>query len=730
MTRYVMDQWSSTLDYPTLGFTADPNDILIATAAPDGRWSVNGNQSAAETVTRYVIGVDPSYVEPTDGHVLTWSDAGNAYVPTAPVNLLDDATLAADLSATYARLTSIDVRSYGTFTEASSYTVNTTTLQAANDACTALGIGRIVIPPGTYDIAGYIQDSRVEIYGPGATLRHPGKATTTLDMIESRLRATTGTVAADSTSLVVADATGFERGAIVMIRAAGGILDTQYTTLVAGIDSSQTTGITLTSSLRFPTTGWMMVGTEIIGYTGITADELTGVTRGAFGSTAAAHSLGDIIGLSRVHYAEIEAVSGTTITLNDGPPVGVTSATVTVGIIAPKITSLRIDGNRTQSDSLSPMPIDWRTVRAGRVFDVEVTRGQSAVFLNRGARDCVLDRVVARDCGTPESSLGASFWMFQACCRNRLINFDIVEDGYIGVAIDDRTTTATEWDGPCDDNIVALFEISVKSHGFAPGVDITASNRNRVLSGAIKGANRGVVISNGAGQYNVSDAYIPPAAGNELGGLHLDVTTTWTLDASGNFVHDCTFASGIGSVGSNTGLNMIYACSKSAGGAPKFGTPFEDGSSAAPGIAFASDTNTGFYSIAADQWQWVAGGAAVARLRSDGILMSDGKNIEMGTSTGTKFGSAATVKMGFYGATPVVRPAAYTQTYATATRTHAAPTAAAVATTAATLAAYGFTQAQADALPVAINALVTDLANTKQVLNQLLDDLQTLGLLA
>lgn len=101
-SRWVLDQYDGPqLDYPTLGFYADTGDILIATAAPDARWSLNGNQSAAETVTRYTIGGDPSYVEPGDGHVLTYSDADNAYVPTAPVDLLDDTDLSAALTASY-----------------------------------------------------------------------------------------------------------------------------------------------------------------------------------------------------------------------------------------------------------------------------------------------------------------------------------------------------------------------------------------------------------------------------------------------------------------------------------------------------------------------------------------------------------------------------------------------------------------------------------------------------
>lgn len=82
MSKWVLGS-GGPLDYPTLGFRANTGQILSASAAPDGRWSLNGDQGAAETVTRYTIGGDPSYVEPGDGHVLTWSDADNAYVPTA-----------------------------------------------------------------------------------------------------------------------------------------------------------------------------------------------------------------------------------------------------------------------------------------------------------------------------------------------------------------------------------------------------------------------------------------------------------------------------------------------------------------------------------------------------------------------------------------------------------------------------------------------------------------------
>jgi hypothetical protein len=88
--------------------------------------------------------------------------------------------------------------------------------------------------------------------------------------------------------------------------------------------------------------------------------------------------------------------------------------------------------------------------------------------------------------------------------------------------------------------------------------------------------------------------------------------------------------------------------------------------------------------------------------------------------------------VGFYGNTPVTRPAGYTLTFSLAARTLPATTAVAVSTAGAVtlgaLFAYA-TAAQAEAIPVAINALLADLEGAKKVLNQLIKDLQATGLL-
>lgn len=98
--------------------------------------------------------------------------------------------------------------------------------------------------------------------------------------------------------------------------------------------------------------------------------------------------------------------------------------------------------------------------------------------------------------------------------------------------------------------------------------------------------------------------------------------------------------------------------------------------------------------------------------------------------SGMKVQSASGL-LGFFNATPVARTAGYTQTYSTASRTMPNLTSAAVATTGATaVTPFGYTTAaQADAIVTAINAIRADVDNTRKVVNQILDDLQSYGLL-
>ena len=83
------------------------------------------------------------------------------------------------------------------------------------------------------------------------------------------------------------------------------------TTLNAGINAVTTT-IALTDASQFPSSGtnYVQIGTEEISYTGISTNNLTGVTRGVRNTTAASHSGGDTVTNTSDYVAWGEAASG------------------------------------------------------------------------------------------------------------------------------------------------------------------------------------------------------------------------------------------------------------------------------------------------------------------------------------------------------------------------------------------------------------------------------------
>lgn len=73
------------------------------------------------------------------------------------------------------------------------------------------------------------------------------------------------------------------------------VIDISTTLLTTVTSSSSTIVLAADAGALFPTAGSIIIGTEIIKYTGISTDTLTGLTRGAYDSTADAHTAGDDI---------------------------------------------------------------------------------------------------------------------------------------------------------------------------------------------------------------------------------------------------------------------------------------------------------------------------------------------------------------------------------------------------------------------------------------------------
>jgi len=94
----------------------------------------------------------------------------------------------------------------------------------------------------------------------------------------------------------------------------GGVQQGQFTsTLSSGINAS-VTSLTMASSSSFPSSGTVQIGSELITYTGNSGGTLSGLTRGASGTTAAIHSSGATVTDAANFFAWNAAASGDIVT--------------------------------------------------------------------------------------------------------------------------------------------------------------------------------------------------------------------------------------------------------------------------------------------------------------------------------------------------------------------------------------------------------------------------------
>lgn len=94
-----------------------------------------------------------------------------------------------------------------------------------------------------------------------------------------------------------------------------------YTTLTADMTNTSTTAIQVTSTAGFIDSGGLIIGTELIKYTGKTSTTFTGITRGAYGSTNVAHTAG-------VYVSEAQTLASSTTAL----PLTLLQTTVSNGV--------------------------------------------------------------------------------------------------------------------------------------------------------------------------------------------------------------------------------------------------------------------------------------------------------------------------------------------------------------------------------------------------------------
>ena len=94
----------------------------------------------------------------------------------------------------------------------------------------------------------------------------------------------------------------------------GGSQTGQFTSTLSSSINTSVTSLTMASSSSFPSSGTVLIDNELITYTGNSGGSLTGLTRGASGTTAASHSSGDTVTDASNFFAWNAAASGDIVT--------------------------------------------------------------------------------------------------------------------------------------------------------------------------------------------------------------------------------------------------------------------------------------------------------------------------------------------------------------------------------------------------------------------------------
>jgi len=94
----------------------------------------------------------------------------------------------------------------------------------------------------------------------------------------------------------------------------GGQQGGQFTSTLSSSINTSVTSLSMASSSSFPSSGTVLIGTELITYTGNSGNSLTGLTRGALGTTAASHSSGATVTDASNFFAWNAAASGDVVT--------------------------------------------------------------------------------------------------------------------------------------------------------------------------------------------------------------------------------------------------------------------------------------------------------------------------------------------------------------------------------------------------------------------------------
>jgi hypothetical protein len=396
--------------------------------------------------------------------------------------------------------TIVDVRDFGAL--GNGLADDTKAIQKADSVVAAHGGGQVVFSPGVYRALGVQQDSCVEFTSAGtATLVHPD-GTSAASVVESRLVTTKGSIGRSSRVLRVTSTKGIRPGVVVAIQGAGGMSSIQRTELKGdAAPYVEVLTVNTTHGLQRHWRSYLFVGNEIVSYDGINGQTLLNVKRGLFGTAQTYHKSGTAIGQAQRLYAVVVAVSRNSVSLDRRAPAGVTNASVNIGSVGMSINGLAIDGNRRPNGSAetNPFPVLYRLARFASVRNSTITNGDhGGIAFDTGTRDSIIERNNLADNGDPAHHLGAGVWLFRGATRNLVRHNVISGNTFIGVFVDDRTETASDYDADAGYNRIESNTIGVGRYGTLPwnaGIVITGSTHTQVTANMLSDAVTGIMVA-------------------------------------------------------------------------------------------------------------------------------------------------------------------------------------------------------------------------------------------
>ena len=334
--------------------------------------------------------------------------------------------------------------------------------------------------------------------------------------------------------------------------------------------------------------------------------------------------------------------------------------------------------SRTETNSLTTEPHCTNiTVQSPTVLDVPLWTGLDAHggiacrFLDVDVRNCYLGVAI----GATDNASNVETWGPRDCWVTGVIDSERT-DGLAAYGVSFTGVSANNGTFPFNTLATGVIDVTVKNHGTASeftsgGVYMrsTFGVNVRVRAEACSPAALALYYDNYQFTAEVSAVDTWGATGANTA-VVINATSSYNYGTvlaeadrtSGNISPTYLNAAGIRTAALST-VNLRVVSQDSTATTPIVQGSgsvcrylFPNGSAASPSVTFAGSPLTGFYQRTTDQIGVAINGSEEMIFLNNALLLTDGTNISTGTTTGSIIGTSASAKLGFWGATAVVRP--------------------------------------------------------------------------